>query len=621
MLQNLRDNSKGVVSGLLIGLLVVIFALTGAEALFNLDTTTSSAVEVNGTKISEQEIARAVALQKQQMLARYGDSIPAEFLTDEYLRGPVIENLIERKLLLQTARESGLAVSDQQLNEQILSTPQFRLEDGSFDSARYQMLLRNIDHTPSTYKAVLAEDAIITQLGAGIVNTSFVTQEEVNNIVALSFQSRTFDYALIPADKVQEKVVVSEADIQTFYDNNAQEFTNPEQVAVDYIELSVEKLMADNEVSEEDVRRQYEQNMAAFTVSPERHAAHILIESNDENVIAEVQQKLADGEDFAELARTYSDDLGSREQGGDLGVTTGNTFPEKFEEALATLSVGGVSEPVVTDAGTHFIKKLSERGIEPPSFEEERERLASQLKRSQAENEFVDLMEKLRDRSYNAENLGEVAQELGLEVNNTGFFARTGGSGVAASRSVIDAAFSAEVMDDNNSSDIIELSPSQVLVLKKTDVKPSYVSPLEEVSAQILTRLSEQKTRELLAQQAAELKQKINAGEAFDRVVTEAGLEIKKAEAVERNAPGIDGSILRHAFAMAKPQGDTPVIDSVATPDGNYALVALTAVTLGGERVSTEQKTMIVNQLAAIRGQSEYQGYQDLLRSNADIEQ
>src|SRR5690606_16512168 len=164
MLQNLRDNSKGVVSGLLIGLLVVIFALTGAEALFNLDTTTSSAVEVNGTKISEQEIARAVALQKQQMLARYGDSIPAEFLTDEYLRGPVIENLIERKLLLQTARESGLAVSDQQLNEQILSTPQFRLEDGSFDSARYQMLLRNIDHTPSTYKAVLAEDAIITQL-------------------------------------------------------------------------------------------------------------------------------------------------------------------------------------------------------------------------------------------------------------------------------------------------------------------------------------------------------------------------------------------------------------------------------------------------------------------------
>lgn len=619
MLQNLRDNSKGVVSGLLIGLLVVIFALTGAEALFNMDTSTRSVVKVNGAKISEQEIMRSVALQKQQMLARYGDSVPAEFLTDEYLRGPVIENLIERKLLIEAARKSGLAASDEQLNQQILATPHFQREDGTFDSSRYQMLLRNINHTPSTYKAALAEDTVINQFGSGVFSTSFVTPEELAVVIALSFQTRTFDYAVLPADKVRDEVEVSEAEIEAYYTNNSQEFTNAEQVAVDYIELSVDALMQNVDLSEEELRKQYEQNVASFVVAPVRHAAHILIENNDEKVIAEVQQKLAEGEDFAELARTYSDDLGSSEQGGDLGTTTGDTFPQEFEQALATLSVGGVSGPVVTDAGTHFIKKLAEQGSEPPAFEEEREKLAAQLKRNHAELVFVDLLERVRDLSYNAERLSEVGEELGLEVNNTGLFSRAGGEGIAASRPIIDAAFSYEVMEEGNSSDVIELTPSHVVVLKKTEFKPAYISSLDEVREQILTRLSAEKTRELLAQEAAELKAQIAQGESFESVATAAGLEIQKAENVDRNDFTVDLSVLRHAFSMAKPEGTAPVIDSVALADGNLALISLTGVALGGDQISAEQSRMVAAQLATIRGQGEYEGVRTLLRDNAKV--
>lgn len=618
MLQNLRDNSKGVVSGLLIGLLVVIFALTGAEALFNMDTSTRSVVKVNGAKISEQEIMRAIALQKQQMLARYGDSVPAEFLTDEYLRGPVIENLIGRNLLIDAARKSGLAASDEQLNQQILSTQPFQREDGVFDSARYQMLLRNINHTPSTYKAALAEDTVINQFGAGILSTSFVTPEELSEIIALSFQSRTFDYAILPADKVRDEVEVSEAEIEAYYASNAQQFTNAEQIAVDYIELSVDDLMQDTDVSEEELRKQYEQNIASFVVAPVRHAAHILIESSDEKVVAEVQQKLTEGEDFAELARTYSDDLGSREQGGDLGTTTGDTFPQEFEQALATLSVGGVSGPVVTDAGTHFIKKLAEQGSEPPAFEEEREKLAAQLKRNSAEQAFVDLLERVRDRSYNAESLSEVGEELGLGVNNTGLFSRAGGAGVAASRPVIDAAFSYEVMEEGNSSDVIELTPSRIVVLKKTDFKPTYVSAIGEVREQIVTHLTTEKARELLAQEAAELKHQISQGNSFESVAAAGGLDIQKAENVDRNDFSIDLGILRHAFSMAKPE-DAPVIDSVALADGSLAVISLKDVALGGDQISLDQRRVIAAQLANIHGQVEYEAVQTLLRSNAKI--
>lgn len=620
MLQHLRDNSKGVVSGILIGLLVIIFTLTGADALFNRDAASRSVVEVNGEKISENDIARAVASQKQQMMARYGDSVPAEFLTDEYLRNPALENLIERKLLLGAANNAGFAVGDEIINQQILTTPQFQQEDGVFDRDRFQLVLRNIGYTPSTYRNVLSEDIVINQLGRGVLETSFVTPAELETIISLNFQTRDFSYAVLPAAKIRDEVVVDNSEVASYYESNPQEFTNPEQVAVDYIELSVDSLMQDTDVTEAEVRQQYEQNLANFVATPERQAAHILIESNDEKVIADVSEKLANGEDFAELANTYSDDLGSKEQGGDLGFTTGDTFPVEFEEALATLSVGGVSAPVKTDAGTHFIKKLAERGTEVPPFEEQRERIAEQLKRDQAESTFVGLLDKLRDLSYNAEDLAEVASELNLPHRNTGLFSRVGGEGLASESLFVNAAFSADVLEQGNSSDVIELSPSRVVVLKKTDYAASNISPMESVSEQIVSILREQKARDLLATQAAELKQEVIAGKPLAQVAQAAGLEVVELEGVDRNNTTADRDVLRHVFSMPRPNSDVPAVDSLPTASGDYALIALRGVTLGGEKIPEQQQQIIAAQLGSISGQNEYRSYQKLLRDTAKIE-
>lgn len=620
MLQHLRDNSKGVVSGILIGLLVIIFALTGADALFNRDASSRSIIEVNGEKISENDIARSLASQRQQMTARFGDSVPAEFLTDEYLRKPAVENLIGRKLLLSAADKAGFAVSDETLNQQILSTPQFQQENGAFDSNRFQLMLRNIGYTPSTYRKALAEDLVINQLARGVLETSFVTPTEVDAIIALNFQTRDFSYAILSADKISNEVIVEDAEVEAYYTNHSQDFTIPEQVAVDYIELSVDSFMQDAQVSGEEIRQQYEQEVAAFVAAPERQAAHILIESNDEQIIAEVSEKLANGEDFADLARTYSDDLGSKDEGGDLGFTSGNTFPTEFEEALATLSVGGVSGPVVTDAGTHFIKKLAERGSEAPDFEGERVRIAEQLKRSRAENTFIGLLDKLRDLSYNAESLAEVAAELNLPHHNTGLFSRAGGKGIAAEGLFINAAFSSDVLDQDNSSDVIELTPSRVAVLKKTDHKESYLSPLDSVKEQIVSIIHAQKLHELLAAQAAELEQQVIAGKALAEVAQAAGLEVVELENTDRNNAAADRDVLHYAFSMARPRGEIPSVGSLPTGSGDYALVAVTGVTLGGEQIPDEQKQIIAAQLAGISGQDEYRSVQKLLRDTAKID-
>lgn len=622
MLQNLRDNSRGVISFILIGFLVIIFALTGVEALFNWDTSANQAAKVNGEPVTEMDVARAIGMQKQQMLSTYGEQVPAEFLTDEYLRKPVIENLVQRMVLSQAAGKSGMAVGSTYLSEQIASAPQFKNETGAFDNNRYQQVLRNMGYTHSTYTKILSDEIVINQLQAGISATAFATPFQLDDVVALSFQSRDLGYAILPAAKVRESIVVDTAEIQAYYDANQQMFTSEEQVAVDYISLSVTDLMKNVAVTDEQVRKQYEQNLSTFVATPERQAAHILVEEDNQEKIKAIADKLAAGEDFAALAKEFSDDLGSKEQGGDLGFTKGDAFPAEFEAALVALKVGEVSPAVKTDAGTHFIKLLAEKGSEPSSFEEQKASIEDQLKRAEAENLFVAQLEKLRDLSYNAESLAEVAQELGLKAENSGLFERSKGKDLMANANVVAVAFSTEVLQEGNSSDVIELDSSNVVVLKKTDYKPSQVKPLDSVQEQITNTLKDQKAKTLLDEQAAKLIADLQSGTNFTELSKLAGIELKQVKAATRSSADVDSDVLRYAFTMNKPVAGTSTFGSVMTANGDVAVIAVEAVTPGSyEKVTPEQKTAITAQLGSIYGKNDFSSYQKFLKDAADITQ
>ncbi|WP_323814692.1 SurA N-terminal domain-containing protein [Cellvibrio sp. NN19] len=622
MLQHLRDNSRGVISFILIGFLVIIFALTGVEALFNWDTSANQAAKVNGETVTEMDVARAIGMQKQQMLNAYGDQVPAEFLSDEYLRKPVIDNLVQRMVLSQAAEKSGMAVGQTYLSEQIASAPQFKNETGAFDNNRYQQVLRNMGYTHSTYTKILSDEIVINQLQAGISATAFATPSQLDEIVALSFQSRDLGYAILPVVKVRESIQIDPSEIQAYYDANQQMFTSEEQIAVDYISLSVQDLMSKVPVTEEQVRKQYDQNQTNFVASPERQAAHILIENNDENKIKSVADKLAAGDDFAAIAKEFSDDLGSKEQGGDLGFSKGDAFPTEFEAALATLKVGEVSATVKTDAGTHFIKLLSEKGSEPPSFEEQKASIEEQLKRAEAEAQFVAQLERLREESYNADSLQEVAQSLGLEAMNSGLFERSKGKGLMANPKVVTAAFSADVLQDGNSSEVIEIDSSNVLVLKKTDYKASQVKPIADVQDQITNTLKDQKAKALLDEQAQKLIADLKSGGSFSELSAAAGIEYKEVKAVTRNTADIDPDVLRHAFNMVKPASDSPTFDKVMTANGDVAIVAVAAVTSGSsDNVTPEQKNAITAQLGNIYGSNDFSSYRQFLKDAADIDE
>lgn len=621
MLQSIRDNSKGVISYILIGFLVVIFALFGVESLFNWNPTANKVVEVNGEKITQVELQNAIARQKQQMMNRYGDQVPSEFLSEDYLRKPVLDNLIQNQVLYQAAKKAGMTVGNDLIAEQISSAPVFKNEAGVFDNTRYRQALSMMGYTHATYTQQLAKDLVLNQLYTGLASSSFTTPNEIEQLIALSYQTRDFSYFVLPSSKIKESVVVSDEEIADYYAKNPQAYTSEEQVAVDYIELSVDALVADISISEEQLHKQYEQGLASFVAAPERHAAHILVENKDAEKIKAVREKLAAGEDFAELAKTYSDDLGSKEQGGDLGFTKGDTFPAEFETALAGLKVGEVSAPVETDAGTHFIKLLAERGSQAPSFEEQKASLEEHLKRAEAENIFVAKLEQLKELAFNADSLAEVAKEIDAKVSNTGLFSRTSGQGIAANKLVADAAFSEDVLQDGNSSEPIELDTTRAVVIKKTDYQPSRLLPLDEVKQQIVGVLTESKARELMRAKGSQLLADLHAGKALGELASAEGQALKTAAAAKRYGSDVEPEIAGFAFDMAKPTAEVASVAGFVTASGDYALIQLAAVNLGAEEIAEEQKKAIVAQVGNMNGLADFSSFQGYLKEVADIDQ
>lgn len=619
MLQTMRDNSKGVVAGILVGLLVIIFALSGAEALFTSQSNNQTVLTVNGEEISQTQLARAIEQQKRQMRQRFGDSIPAEMLSDENLRGPAIDNLTQRTLLAQAAQELGMAVPEQRLNQMITSTSAFQNEQGQFDPQRYQQALRMLAYTPSSYKNEITRDLTINQLANGVSGSSFVTDEEFERLIDLNFQTRSFNYVTLSADKIKEGIDVTDAEVTEYYNANTESFTQPETITVEYIELSVDELMDEVEVNEETLRAQYEQNRENFEPNVERRAAHILLEDADENTLSEIQQKLADGADFAQLAQTYSDDLGSKDQGGELGVTSGDTFPDAFEQALAKLSEGEVSGPVETDAGTHFIKLLEETGAEPASFEEQREQLAQQLKRTRAENRFIEQLEQLEDLSYNARSLETVGEQLDLAVRQSEPFSRSGGSGIAGRSAVVSAAFGEDVLDNGNASEVIELSANHVVVVKKIDHSESYVKPQADVRERIVATLRQQKAEQRLAEKGAALEEALSAGADLKTLAEERDLTFEQAESVERSSSDLPRPVLEQAFSMPVPEQGKSV--SGFSANGQYSVIELTQVQAPQESLPQEQRESMAQSMASLYGAADFASLRAYLRETADIEQ
>lgn len=620
MLQNIRDNSQGWIAKTIIGIIVALMALTGFEAIFQATTNSNDAAKVNGEKISQNELSQAVDMQRRQLMQQLGKDFDASLLDEKMLRDSALKGLIDRKLLLQGAHDAKFAFSEAALDQVILQTPEFQV-DGKFSPERFDQVIRQLGYGRLQFREMLAQEMLIGQLRAGLAGSGFVTDAQVLAFARLEKQTRDFATLTVKADPAAVKLTDDE--VKAYYDQHAKEFMTPDQVVIDYLELKKASFFDQVSVKDEDLQAAYQKEIA--NLSEQRRAAHILIEVNDKVTeaqakakIEEIQARLAKGESFEALAKEFSQDPGSANNGGDLGYAGPGVYDPEFETALYALNKDQVSAPVRTGFGLHLIKLLGVEAPEVPSFASLKEKLTRDLKTQQVEQRFVEATKQLEDASFEASDLAQPAQDLKLTVHTSAPFGREGGEGIAANRAVVTAAFSPEVLEEGANSTAIELDPETVVVLRAKEHRKPQQLPLESVAGPIRAQLAKEHASAAAKTQADELIASLRDGKtAQDKPVNGQGWKV--VEAATRSQEGIDPAVLQALFRMSKPESkDKPTFASVTLPDGGVTVLRLNGVNEGAAPTE-EEKAEYRRYLASRVGQQDFAAYRKQLESEADI--
>lgn len=615
MLQDIRDNAQSTIAKVIVGLLIISLSIWGMDAIIGGFTGEPEVATVNGQDITEREFLRTVQMESQQRLMQMEN--PDQSLLDEdQVRRDVLEALIQEAVLTQDARSQGLELTEAEIDALIRQMPQFQV-DGRYSPERVSATLRSLGMGSAEFRASMAKNYVVNQIRAAIAQTGVVAPENAAHLLAIQNQTRDFRVLTLDGSSVQDQVDVTEADVQAYYDENRDQFRQPEQVDAAYITLSQGALAESIEVAEDELRAYYEERAEEYA-REERRAAHILVEAGDEGqeTLATIQQRLEDGESFAVLAEEYSVDTVSAQEGGDLGFAGRGVYDEAFEDALFGLEEGEVSGPVETSFGLHLIKLEEVRRSDVPAFDELREDLRLELARTKASERFAEVRSQLADAAYAADDLAGPAEELGLEIRVVEGVSRDGGAAPFDHAGLVRQLFSEDVLEGGYNTELIDVGDNVSVVARVREYHEPRQLELADVEPEIRRILERTETRDALAARVDELVAQLESGTSADELG--AG-EWQQFEDQGRSVSGLSPRVVQEVFSMARPDGDSPTVGRAVTAD-QAAVIVLTGVNEGEVDQEGAEYQQLMRFLAQLEGQREYTAYQQYLRNTAEVE-
>ena len=626
MLQKIRDNSQGIGAKIFVWFIIVIFGAWGASTIVSSVINGTPAVSVNGTDIDQLEVERTTQIRLQEMMQSLGPDTDLSSIDEDLAREAALNELIQQELMLQYAENTGMVISSRSIDRSIAQTADFQV-DGVFNGERAQMLIASMGYTPNSYRAALASQGLINQVSYAYGLSGFVTRPEIENIAKLLNQTRDLRYILVSLDTQLSNIDVTDEEIEEYYTTNESQFMLEEQVSLQYIELDKDTIFDEVVVTEEQIVQRYEEEQLEYQSQIERRAAHILLESFDDegmaedlSLAAELKSRIDNGESFEALALEYSDDLGSAEEGGDVGYTTGDNFVEPFEQALLTLEVGEVSAPVQTEFGVHLIKltERSESALE--SFEDSRERLERDLKSDEVDTLFLQRSEELGNLAFESFDLTDPAQLMGLEIQTTQLFSRSGGVGVAANSDVINTAFSPQILLDGLNSDLISITPSRSVVIRVLEHNQPQLQAMEDVRGEIQIMLQFEKIQEQTLRLGETIKTNYQNDQNIDSLLETQNLSWNQLDGLERSDQVLPPQLVNFIFEMSEPETDGTVIDGLMLNSGEYVVIELQGVNEGSlEDFDETELNSLESFIAQQSANADFEALLTGLQNRADI--
>jgi peptidyl-prolyl cis-trans isomerase D len=610
-----------------IGLLVLIvppFALFGIDFYFKNTDTAGALAKVGGSSITEAEFSQALRQSQDKMREMMKGNPDPSVLNSPQLKESVLNELIERRVTLARAGQSGMAVSDAELQKIIAGIEAFHDTTGKFSRERYRQLLQGQGMTPTSFENTIRTNIMLDQIRGAYAGSAFVPVSVADRLLKIREQEREVSQVVFNPADFRKQVNVSDADAQKYFTDHKNEFVIPERVKVEFVVLSLEGFQRNVQVTDEEVKKFYDENLSRYQVAEERHASHILIavaasapaeekakaKAQAEDLLAQVK---ANPKKFGELAAKYSKDPGSAEKGGDLGFFTRGLMVKPFDEAAFSMKVGDIVGPVETQYGYHIIRLDGIKPTQTTPLATVKAQIVEDLRKPKVSKAFAEAADSFNNTVYEQfDSLQPAADALKLAVQKSDWVSRTGGAQnpLLNNDKLLTALFSAEVLKNKHNTPAVEVQPNMLVAARVIEHKDPEAMPFEQVRKDIVQQLTDRAMTAAVEKEGRATLEKLQKGDALTlswsapQTVTlqkRQGLHPEAAQAVF----GADTAKL-------------PAYIGAPVSQGRFVIYRITKVT-DGPATTVEQRNALAKQLAQMVGQEQYIAYLASLRERADV--
>ncbi|MBK5207666.1 MAG: SurA N-terminal domain-containing protein [Polaromonas sp.] len=497
MFDFIRKHTK-VTMALLFLLIVPSFILLGVNRDNSSREQGVIVAKVDGKEIVRSEWDRA----HQNEIDRLRASMPSldvKLLDSPEARYATLERMVRDRVIAAAADKFKLSTSNQRLAHELQQNPEIaslRRPDGTLDMERYRQLLGSQGMTPEMFEANVRADLSNRQVLVGIGASGFASNSAADLALNAYFEKREIQLARFNAADFAAKLSPTDAELEQFYKANEKLFQAPEQANIEYVLLDLDSVKKGITVNEADLKTYYEQNAQRLSGAEERRASHILIASpktasaaDREKAKAKAAELLAlvkkSPDTFADVARKNSQDPGSAPGGGDLDFFARGAMVKPFEDAAFSMNKGDISGVVESDFGYHIIKLTDIKMPTQRSFEEMKPELEADLKKQQAQKKFSETAEAFTNGVYEqSDSLKPVADRLKLEIKSASHVTRqpsAGATGVLANPKFLNALFAPDAIEKKRNTEAIEVAPSQLASGRIIEYTPAHTQPFAEV--------------------------------------------------------------------------------------------------------------------------------------------
>lgn len=607
-------------------LIVLTFASIGVGSYFSARNSAEIIAEVGKSVISRQELAMMVS-QEQDRLRPQTQANPqaAEYLQTDEFKNSILNNMIERRLLLNQARSMGMMVSPEELTEVIGTVPAFFDDSGQFSVEKYERLLRAQNLMPAEFESQIEQDLLVGRLQNVITQSAIVSDSVVSRLVRQRGQQREVSQLIFSPAKYRESIEVTDEDVQKYFVDNKNLFKLPERAKVEYLVLNEESAAASVSISEDELRQSYEDRIAEFQGVEERRASHILISVIEEGSDAEkfaarsraeelLQIVKRDPSQFGALAQEFSNDPGSAESEGDLGFVQRGLMVESFDKALFESKIGSIVGPVETQYGYHIIRIDDVKAVNTTSFEDAREDIEKGVRQSKVDETYLTAAQTFSDRVYtDYDSLTPVADELGLTIQTSDWVSRdsAGYNTLLEKPELLQAIFSAESLEEKRNTQAFEVQPKTLVAARVIEYALEEEMKYEDVSGEIKDFLKSQGALDKVVAEGESTLAAIQGGEEAT------GGEWSKPGMVTLvKRQGLHPEGLRAIFGVSK--DELPAHVGMTIDDGRYVIFRVTKV-VDLEEVTEDDLSTAKRQLAEMLMQQQMSAYIGSLRENANV--